>query len=714
MVHDGRGGDGTAWRLLAPGAHYDYEAQAGDLWRNSAVAACLRVLKTNFAEPSLGVAVLDADGNENHVAGHELPTLLDKPNKHYDGGVLWGATVLSLKTDGNAYWLKVYSRLGKLVELWWVPPWLIKPVWPADGSQFIAKYRYEVNGRYYYLDPSDVVHFRQGLDPRNDRLGLADLKAAVREVATDNEASTFIAAVLRNMGVPTVVISPLEQGGTFAEGVPDDIRSQWRSNQTGERRGDPLVSDSLKVERLSLSPKEMSLADIPDRLEDRICALLGVPAMLAGLTSGATHKTYANYGEGRKSLYEDTIIPDQRAVARVLTMQVLCDFHSPQGAYVRWIYKGIQCLRENENELATRAGVLYYDKKLIKRSEARQMIGLASTPADDLYYDEIVAAQASPTRALPAPPAVKSLSYLKMSPPRARDMPEGDEPDPHEDNTYGLPDGAPLRKALKRFLAKQYHAVLGSVPEIGAPLPATFAPLADYDDPMASAMTPIFSSYWDWAGQQTRGKLGLDPATWQVVDPEIHRAIADSALSFSRSTNAGTSKGLAEALAKLRSELHEGIVAEGEAIPQLRKRVQGVFEKLSRDKAEMIARTETSRAVHTASLRSAGDSGVVETKSWLASTDACPLCLGLEAETKEAGIPLDQPFTVQGTNPAYSEVESAPGHPHCRCTVVFNLTSAYRDLIETETGRPAPKAITPLDAAQKAIKRSPKDTVAKP
>ena len=40
MVFNGTMGQGYTWRTLLPGSQYDYEAAAGDLWRNSAVAAC--------------------------------------------------------------------------------------------------------------------------------------------------------------------------------------------------------------------------------------------------------------------------------------------------------------------------------------------------------------------------------------------------------------------------------------------------------------------------------------------------------------------------------------------------------------------------------------------------------------------------------------------------------------------------------------------------
>ena len=107
--------------------------------------------------------------------------------------------------------------------------------------------------------------------------------------------------------------------------------------------------------------------------------------------------------------------------------------------------------------------------------------------------------------------------------------PAGDADEEHEDNTYGLPEGRPIRRAFKRFAKRQLRQTLSRLPEIGAPLPTSFPPLTDWTQPMAGAMTPLIGMYWDEAGQTTRARLGLDPDEWEVHDPHLHDVIRQQA-----------------------------------------------------------------------------------------------------------------------------------------------------------------------------------------
>ena len=304
---------------------------------------------------------------------------------------------------------------------------------------------------------------------------------------------------------------------------------------------------------------------------------------------------------------------------------------------------------------------------------------------------------------------VAALAGLYLFRERTDGTPPGDRDEDHPDNTFDLPEGVPLRRKLKQFARRQLKKILGTVPTIGAPLPHSFPSLRDWTDPMAAAMTPLISGYWDEAGKTTRARLGLDPDVWEVHDPHLHKMIAGQSFSFCQETNQTTDKELGEALDDLRREFEAGLVEHGDTIPELRKRVQGVFGRLSDDRAKMIAKSESSRAVHRASLQSAKESEVVQAKKWLAAKNSCDRCVGLEAKSAANPEPLDAEFDHEGSHPEYSSNKEPPAHPHCRCTVVFVLIPAYaKALQEDQPDTYQPGSLGPDPETSPKPKKQPK------
>jgi hypothetical protein len=121
-------------------------------------------------------------------------------------------------------------------------------------------------------------------------------------------------------------------------------------------------------------------------------------------------------------------------------------------------------------------------------------------------------------------------------------------------------------------------------------------------------------------------------------------------------------------LDRLRIQLHEGIVNQGESIEQLTKRVNAVFETATKSRARTIAQTETSRAIHAAQDDAGRRSGVVTGWRWLLSGDACPICVAIHA--RNPTVRIGEPFAIIGKNPLYSHIYHPPAHPRCNCDMV--------------------------------------------
>lgn len=305
---------------------YNYKAASGDAKGNAIIMACVLWLARAFPEAPVQVMRNEGQGQWRIRYDHKMSQLIARPNPFYNGVLLQMATVVDFFMFGNAYWIKIRSRSGEVVELWWVPQHMIEPQWPQTGNEYISHYDYDWGGGKDKIPPRDIVHFRYGLDPDNERKGLSPLGALFREIFTDNEAANYTASIVRNLGVPGIVIIPGEDVEVDEE-TADALKASWRTRLTNDNRGEPIVlSANVKVEKLSFSPKDLTLKDLRRIPEERASAIFGTPAMVVGLGAGLDRSTFTNYGEAREAAYEGTVIPVQRLMAADLDVQLLPDF----------------------------------------------------------------------------------------------------------------------------------------------------------------------------------------------------------------------------------------------------------------------------------------------------------------------------------------------------------------------------------------------------
>lgn len=357
---------------------FDYAGIVGDGRGNAVVQACVLWMCRTFPESPLRVQKL-VNGEWQYDDEHPLFGLLQRPNAFYSGILLiWGA-LADWAVTGNGYWLKGRSAGNRPVELWWIPSMLIEPRWPQDGSVFISHYEYSPNGQPIRLEVEDVVHLRYGLDPQNLRKGLSPIASLVREIFTDDEAANFSASLLKNLGVPGVIVSPAA-GVKVDPADADMIKAQFEQRFGGDNRGRAMVaSKEVTTTVLSFSPQQMDLKVLRRLPEERVSAIFGTPAVVVGLGAGLDRSTFANFAEAREAAYESNIIPTQRLWAAELNNQLIGDFGDQKRLRLVFDLSQVRVLQADENELHRRiredwlAGLLTHD-------QAMQALGLEPLP----------------------------------------------------------------------------------------------------------------------------------------------------------------------------------------------------------------------------------------------------------------------------------------------------------------------------------------------
>jgi HK97 family phage portal protein len=379
------GGQGwTRLRLLAPGSRFDYEADAGDFWSNPVVGLCIDWLGNRYPRPRFHVSRIKRNGDFEPMGRHPLADLWERPNPYYTRRTMEKAIGLSLKVDGNAYLHKVRDRGGRVVQLWWLPHFRVMPTWPSDGSAYIDGYKVRLDSAIYTLPPEDVLHIRDGIDPRNDRLGLCALRACVREVCTVNEESGYRAAILRNSGVPGLVIVPDSDQLRPNQMDADTIRDRFREMTTGDARGNTVVlGGKYRVEVIGFSPEQLNLIDFPVIPTARILSSMGVAPMSVGLPDPG--KTYANLGEANRTSWGG-IVSTQELVAESVRFGLLPEFGADPMQYCcEYDYTHIQELQESLDAVHARTRE-DWKAGVVQLNEARETLGYEPDPDGDRWY----------------------------------------------------------------------------------------------------------------------------------------------------------------------------------------------------------------------------------------------------------------------------------------------------------------------------------------
>lgn len=340
------------------------------------------------------------------VVDHRLTEQLANPNAFYDGDTLWKATIASYCLEGDGYWVKIRNKLGEVLEYWYVPHWMIRPWWPGNNRVYIDHYKYNVEGDEIELPPRDVVHFRFGLDPRNTRHGFSPLRPLLREVFTDEEAANFSAAILRNMGVPGLIVSPKDANAVVKKEAAEEMKDRLRQHFTRDKRGEPFVATGpTDVKQFGFDPNQLMLGNLRDITEERVCAMLGIPAAVVGFGAGLQQtKVGATMRELVRLARVNCINPMARSLAKQLTKQVMGDYQAQSKRFrVRFDMSDVSVFQEDETQREERI-LKRVEGGVLRVDHAQDMLGLEVDESQAIYLRK-TELQAVPANKKPEEPS---------------------------------------------------------------------------------------------------------------------------------------------------------------------------------------------------------------------------------------------------------------------------------------------------------------------
>lgn len=357
----------------------------GCMPKSSLVAAACNWLGTVLSGSP--VEVYKREGDEwQIVRDHPMSLLIAEPNPYHSGALFWKSFAYYWFTNGNVYFFKARNGGNKVVELWLLQSDRVTV--HSENGEFISYYEYSPpsSGTLQRIEPEDIIHFRYGLDPEDHRLGISPLVSLQAEISTDVYGEAYSRTALGNAGVPPYVVSPKLQGDNYIKFDADQMKASIEAATGGFNKGKPLViSKPTDIKEFGFSPQQMDTRSLRRVPEERVSAVLGIPAIVLGFGVGLEHATYANYRTALRAAWDNCVIPTQMQIADVLWANLLPDFiASTNGYWVEFDNSEVDALKENVNDLYSRE-ISAWVNGVKKLSEVRTALDLEVTPDEEIY-----------------------------------------------------------------------------------------------------------------------------------------------------------------------------------------------------------------------------------------------------------------------------------------------------------------------------------------
>src|SRR5574343_344790 len=623
-----------------PRTSYDYASQVNGR-QSSIVMACVGWAQCTFPEATIMLEKLDKDGEWERVYGHPFLKIMEQPNNYYSGLLMSMSLISDWMIDGNVYYRKVRSGAKRVVELLYIPSTMIEPKWPYSGNEYISYYEYYSGTSVEQIPVEDIVHFRNGLDTDNTRKGCSKLKSLFREIFTDDEAANMTAALLKNLGVPGLVISP-GKGMSASTDEAKETKEWFKKNFTGAKRGDPLVmKGDTQVQQFGFTPQQMDLKALRRIPEERISGVFGIAAIVAGLGAGLDRSTFANFAEAREAAYESFIIPTQRLTADVLKHQLLNEYEDDLDQWrVGYDLSDVRILQEDENAKITRINQMVAGGYLMV-ADAQRMAGapvdenanyyLRPFTAQAIYPDQVGTEEEEETE---EPVSKEQKSFKSKLSEEQKEL----DWKAYAANAEGFEKQ--FIPKIKSMFAAQEKEVLKAV-RSGAT-----SNLFNKDKAKkqyVNVAKPVLSSVLKWAitdAQEIMPQKSLKSSTaYEAALKWLGTRLTWAAEAISEETATSLNKALSAGW------------EAGEGADELAKRVKAVFD-VSNMRAERIARTETMQASAQGAVEGYKELAVPQVEFFAAMDERlCEDCNALHGE-KFAIDEAEGVITV---------------HPNCRC-----------------------------------------------
>jgi len=597
------------------------------------------------------------DKKKIKLEGNSIEKLLKQPGPNLtitEYCLFYVTMVYLLLPAGEAYWVKERSGLGKVTELWPVPPGWVQEIPSATKPFFTIYPQGNMSVSPIVVRPEDMVYFKKP-DVTNPYLrGVGRAEGIGDEVETDEFMAKYAKRYFYNDAIPPMV--GMMPGAD--EPTVDRTEEMWQQKYGGLNNKHKMawLNWDAKFQILKETAKDMDFIESRKYLRDVANQHFSIPPELFGILENSNRSTI----DAAYYLYTKNVLRKElKFIDDTLNLQLVPEFSKDQ-------YLEHDSVVPEDDEFKLKKASEGLKNGGITVDEWRQSNGWDELPngAGKILYTPLnmipTSLSGEPlTTNLPAreppeePPPEKGVSIKALTPEQKNRM-------------WLVFDKAAVKNerlfvtALKKYFQSQQD-------RINATLEKSIKAATDNPDEMldweqegvvlAATLTPLwFTSMTEGftVANETFG-LGL---SFDAFNPLFKKWIKDYGAEQVKEINDTTKE-------KLRATLTEGIEG-GEGIPKLRDRVSAVMDEAKRSRTEKIARTETHNTVEAGTFETY-KGAKIEQKEWLTTIDSRER--DSHAAINGEVVDVDKPFSNGLMYPGDSSGPAAQV-VNCRCTLL--------------------------------------------
>jgi HK97 family phage portal protein len=551
---------------------------------------------------------------DGRLPDNEIEVLLKKPCSNQsitEYSLFYITQVYLLLPSGEAFWIKERNAIGKVTELWPVPPGWVSEIPSRINDYFTIYPQGNMSGTPIRVPPFDMVYFKKP-DVTNPYLrGIGRANGIGDEIETDEYMAKYQKRFFFNDAVPTAV-GMMPGADTTAV---DRQKEKWQQEHGGYNNSGKMawLNWDAKITILKQTEKDMDFIESRKYLRDTSNQHFSIPPELFGILENSNRSTI----DAAYYLYTKNVLRKElKFIDDTLNIQLVPEFGKD------FILQHDNVVPEDDefklkkaSEGLKNGGILVDEWRQANGWEALPNgIGqILYTPLNmmptKLNGDVIV----QPTTTAPPGAAPPETQTLPAEPPKSMKKSFTIE---QKERMWLILDKAATKNEqafisnLKRYFQSEQDRIINSLEKSVKAID----PLLDWDKENET-LFKLLTSLWLASlkdGFETANETFGFGVSFDVVNPTFIDWISEYGAEQVKGINDTTKEALRKTLA-------EGIDA-GESIPKLKDRVLGIMGTAKTSRAEMIAITETHNTTGVATQATYEAAGVKQ-KEWLTSID---------------------------------------------------------------------------------------------